>query len=198
VRSGAPAIGPVGFILCLIYFAAIGGGFMLLQIPFLQVFSVYLGHPTYTLAVILFSMILFAGLGSMLSDRIATAWHAWYYVVPLAVCAGIVALRVAIQPAIAGTIGLGVGQRCAVVVGLTAPLSMLLGFCFPLGTRLVGRLSTDATAWAWGVNGAVGVLASIAAVGVSLWSGIYTNFALATVFYAAAAAAAAALGRVQR
>jgi hypothetical protein len=42
VRSGAPAIGPVGFILCLIYFAAIGGGFMLLQIPFLQVFSVYL------------------------------------------------------------------------------------------------------------------------------------------------------------
>ena len=48
---------------------------------------------------------------------------------------------------------------------------------------LVGRLSPDATAWMWGVNGAAGVLASIMAVAVSMWLGIHVNLLMAGLLY---------------
>ena len=59
------------FLASLGYFAAIGLGFMMVQVPFMQRFSVYLGHPTYGVVVTLFSMILMTGVGSFLSDRVA-------------------------------------------------------------------------------------------------------------------------------
>jgi hypothetical protein len=50
--------------------------------------------------------------------------------------------------------------------------------------RLVGRHSDEATAWMWGINGACGVLASIAAVGISMWIAIDANLVVAGVLYA--------------
>jgi hypothetical protein len=48
---------------------------------------------------------------------------------------------------------------------------------------LVRRLSPDATAWMWGVNGAAGVLASIMAVAISMWLGIHVNLLAASLLY---------------
>ena len=66
-RAGLPHMDGRSFGHGLAYFSAIGAGFMLIQIPLMQRFSVYLGHPTYAVAVILFSMILATGVGSYLS-----------------------------------------------------------------------------------------------------------------------------------
>ena len=70
------------------------------------------------------------------------------------------------------------------VVALTAPVSTLLGFCFPFGIRLVTAISDEATPWMWGVNGACGVLASVLAVVVSMSFGIHANLLVAGVLYA--------------
>ena len=67
---------------------------------------------------------------------------------------------------------------------LVAPVSLLLGLCFPIGMRLVRRISEDATPWMWGVNGACGVLGAVLAVGVSIWGGIQLNLWIATALYA--------------
>ncbi len=67
---GLPAMATGSFSLAVLYFSSIGLGFMLVQVAFMQRFSVYLGHPTYSVVVILFSMILATGLGSYLSDRL--------------------------------------------------------------------------------------------------------------------------------
>ena len=64
--------------------------------------------------------------------------------------------------------------------------------------KLVGRISPDAAAWMWGVNGACGVLASIVAVGISMWLGINTNFLIAGVLYTLLVLPAAALARKAR
>ena len=64
VAHGRPTMPGRAFAAALVYFAGIGLGFMLVQMAVLQRFSIYLGHPTYTLSITLFSMILFAGLGS--------------------------------------------------------------------------------------------------------------------------------------
>ena len=67
---GRPALPARRLTAGLAYFAVIGTAFMLAQVAFLQRFSVLLGHPTYALVVVLFSMILFAGLGSFASAAV--------------------------------------------------------------------------------------------------------------------------------
>jgi hypothetical protein len=184
MRAGLPAMSASSFAWSVAYFSAIGFGYMLIQIPFLQRFSVYLGHPTYTLSIILFSMILFTSIGSLLSDRLPVDRHRWVLKLPIAIAVSIMLLTIALQPIIDATIDLELPARSLIVIACTAPVAVLLGFCFPIGMNLVGRVSADAAAWMWGINGACGVLASIAAVAVSMWLGIHTNLILAAAIYA--------------
>lgn len=195
VRSGRPpGLSNPAFVQALAYFGLIGAGYMLVQIPFLQRFSVYLGHPTWTLVVILFGMILFTGVGSALSDRLSVT-VSWLPAIPLAIAALLVIDILLIQPTIDATTSWSLPGRTAVVLTLLAPLSMLLGLGFPIGMRLVGAASDVATAWMWGVNGACGVLASVSAVAVSMWFGIHRNLWVAALSYLVLAAV---LSRLQR
>jgi hypothetical protein len=184
VFTGLPQMPAGTFLAALTYFATIGCGYMLVQIPFLQRFSVLLGHPTYTFAIILFSMILFTGIGSFLSDRLRLDRAYRVLWLPLAIAAALVAIVLLLDPAIRSSAGLDLTGRTLVVLAFTAPISLLLGGCFPIGMRLVGRVSDSATAWMWGVNGACGVIASVVAVSVSMWVGIDTNLLIAAVLYA--------------
>jgi hypothetical protein len=183
VRAGRPeGLTPAVFTQALLYFGLIGAGFMLVQIPFLQRFSVYLGHPTWTLAVILFGMICFTGIGSALSDRLSIGTR-WLPLLPLGVAAVLVADTLLIQPLVQATAAWSLAGRTALVLAMVAPVSVLLGTAFPLGVRLVGVGSDEAAAWLWGVNGACGVLASVSAVAVSMWFGIHRNLWLAASAY---------------
>lgn len=182
LRAGRPAMPGGTFVAALAYFATIGCGFMFVQIPFLQRFSVLLGHPTYTFAIVLASMIFFAGAGSFLSEWLpATRRAVW---LPILIAAVIVALHAAFGSVVGGAASYGLIGRSLVVLAFTGPLSLLLGCAFPLGMRLVGKLSPSATAWMWGVNGACGVMASTIAVAVSMWVGIGANLWIAAAFYA--------------
>ncbi len=194
VQAGRPPM-PVGrFTTTMVYFAAIGFAYMLIQIALLQRFAVYLGHPTYTLAIVLFSMLLFTGLGSLLSERVTVGPRGWFRAVPVAAAVALIVTAVTLPGVIARTITLGLPARTAVVLGFAAPLSMLLGMCFPFGVRLV-RDRPAVVAWAWGVNGAFGVLASILAVGLSIWVGIDANFWVAGGVYLALGLPLALLAR---
>jgi hypothetical protein len=182
VSRSRPAMSAPIFAASLLYFSGIGLGFMLAQMSLLQRFSIYLGHPTHTLAITLFSMILFAGVGSYLSDRLGLSPRAERRL-PLLVAACLAGLVAIVQPVTAATIASSLPVRSVVAIGLLAPLATLLGFFFPVGMRLVGGLSPSATAWMWGVNGACGVLGSIIAVALSIWLGIPANLLAAAALY---------------
>ena len=181
---GRPPMPPGVFASALAYFALIGLAFMFVQIPFLQRFSVYLGHPTYTFSIILFLMILSAGLGSLASERIDVERRPRWRLLPVAIAAVILLELLLLQPMIERTIGWGLPGRTTVVAGFVVPLALVMGCCFPIGMRLVGRHSDPVKAWMWGVNGASGVMASIVAVMVSMWLGIHANLLTAAVLYA--------------
>lgn len=179
---GLPAMDRRGFGLALAYFALIGYGFMSIQIPLLQSFSVLLGHPIYTYSIILFGMIFAAGLGSLASERV-DPFGRWRVAIPLAIAVALLVLRAALPPLVGASVGLPLAARAAIVLACTVPIALLLGFCFPLGMRLVGALAPTATPWMWAVNGVCGVLASVLAVAVSMWAGIGTNLAVAAALY---------------
>jgi hypothetical protein len=183
LAAGRPDLPAPIFRSALAYFTIIGLGFMLIQIPMLQRFSIYLGHPTYTFSIVLFLMILAAGLGSLMSDRIRLDRGAPVRL-PILIGAAIVAEALLIQPAIDATLGWQLAGRTLVVAAFIAPLAFALGLCFPIGMRLVGRHSDRITAWMWGVNGASGVIASILAVMGSMWLGINSSLLVAAILYA--------------
>ena len=183
VQSGRPDLPPSVFSSAVAYFAIIGLGFMLIQIPMLQRFSLYLGHPTYTFSIVLFLMILAAGLGSLLSDRLSLTGGGPVRL-PLAIGALVLVETLLLQPAIDATMGWQLPGRTLVVAAFLVPLAIALGMCFPIGMRLVGRHSDRITAWMWGVNGATGVIASILAVMGSMWLGINSSLFTAAALYA--------------
>jgi hypothetical protein len=182
--AGRPDLPPPVFRAALAYFGIIGFGFMLVQIPLLQRFSVYLGHPTYTFSIILFLMILAAGLGSFASEAIDVERSSVLWRLPLAIVLILLVETALMQTVIAGTVAYGLPVRTLIVSLFVAPAGFALGFCFPTGLRLLGRHSDTVSAWMWGVNGACGVMASIIAVMISMWVGIHANLLIAAALYA--------------
>jgi spermidine synthase len=182
VSLGRPDVpGPV-FRSAIAYFALIGLGFMFVQIPLLQRFSVYLGHPTYAFSIVLFFMILSAGVGSLWSDRLELGRRLTRRI-PLVIGALALVEAALLQPAIAGTVGWPMAGRTAIVAAFIAPLAFMMGMCFPIGMRLTGRHSDRVTAWMWGVNGAFGVIGSILAVMTSMWISIDAGIVIAAGMY---------------
>lgn len=183
--AGRPKIPNRVFLSGLAYFACIGTGFMMVQIPLMQRFSVYLGHPVYAVAVLLFSMILAAGAGSFLSDRIEVRRGSrWTLLIPAAIVSLLALIYAIAGPLITATISQGLLVRCLIVIVLVSLPALPMGMCFPLGLRLFREYSSQCLPWMWGMNGATGVLASVSAVAISMWSGINTSLLVAIACYA--------------
>ena len=193
--SGRPTLPRGMFGASVAYFALIGFGFLFVQVPFLQRFSVYLGHPTYTFSIILFLMILAAGAGSFASERIDPARRARSFAIPIAIAAVALVEVAALQPVLTATVAWPIGGRTLVVAAFVVPIAFLMGHCFPIGVRLLGRHSDHAAAWMWGVNGACGVMASILAVMVSMWIAIDAGLLIAAALYLALLVPMRALSR---
>jgi spermidine synthase len=156
----------------MLYFACLGVGFMLLEIPVLQRFGLYVGHPAHTLSAVLASLLLGAGLGSWVSGRLwaASPLRGLRVVLP-AILLAVAALALVVPPVLEQTLRFPLGLRIAVTVALLTPAGALLGCPLPLGVRALGEAGAHLVPWAWGLNGATSVLASVLAVAIGMYAG---------------------------
>lgn len=166
------------------YFSLIGCGFMLAEMALIQTLSVFLGHPVYALGILLFTLILSTGFGSLLSERLPLTRPPWLGMFPLAAAACIVGLRFLLTFILAWLITEGIALKIAASVVVIFPLGVLLGFFFPIGMRLARQSASGETPWYWALNGIFGVLCSALAVFISIYVSISTNFYLAAGCYA--------------
>ena len=158
-------------------------GFMLSEIALLQWFSVYLGHPIYSLSVSLFSLILASGLGSLTSDRLKLDVRGKLLTWAILVVAYLVALSQVLPSIFQHTNDQERLVRICISIAIIMPLGFLLGFAFPTGMRLVEAVDSQPTPWFWGINGATGVLASVLGVMFSMALGINVTMVLAAACY---------------
>ena len=110
---------------------------MLVEIGLMQKFSVLLGHPIYSLAITLMSMILASGLGSMAADRVAKRSAGWLPHLPVVAGLLILVAAASAQLAIETAMAAAAPARALLAVAFTFPIGFVLGFFFPLG---LGRL----------------------------------------------------------
>ncbi len=165
------------------YFILIGMGFMFIEMSLLQRFSVFLGHPIYSLSIVLFSLILSTGLGSLLSDRISIEkknnFIAWAVLTGGYVLSTLLWLPDLLLSLDSGSLT----ARGLVTVSVISPAGLLMGFGFPAGMRFISAVDKRPAPWFWGINGASGVLASTIAVACSIAYGISMTMTLGALCY---------------
>jgi hypothetical protein len=179
-----------------LYFAGIGLGFMFIEVSQMQRLNIFLGHPTYSLAVVLFSVLLFSSAGSMVTELIGESRFRGLASRQLfALLAVLVLFGLVTVPVIRMFDGGSNAVRIAVSIAIIGALGFFMGMAFPLGMKEASRLKSDLTPWLWGINGAMSVCASVVTVVVSLAFGISTAYWVGAACYAVAVLAFLAFSR---
>lgn len=186
-----PRITPV------LYFVAVGLGFIVVEIALIQRFVLFLGHPTYAMTVVVFLMLLSGGAGSFASRY----WlkETLRVRAVLGAIVGLVTLYALVLHTVLGAlVALPFPDKVALSVMLLAPLGFLMGMPFPAGLQEIagqdGAFSKESTAtenhtieWAWAMNAASGVLGSVLAILIALNFGLDATLGCAAGTYLAAA-----------
>jgi hypothetical protein len=166
------------------YFALIGMAFMFVEITLIQKFILYLGHPLYSFSVILFSLLLSSGLGSLLSKKILgeniIKNLRWCFIF----CTMLIFVSFFIFPTIQEKlIGISLGYRITLTFISIFPLGFLMGFPFPSGIRLLEQTGKKWIPWAWAINAFSSVVNSVAALLIAFIGGYTLVLLLAGAGY---------------
>ena len=183
-------------VLSLLYFVAIGLGYILAEVAFIQRFVLFLGHPTYALTVVIFLLLLSSGAGSVVSRRwISDAGRLW---LPLILIVAVLVGYVFVLPGLlASMVGIPFILKLLVSCPLLVPLGFGMGMPFPTGLRALASAPVpefpavenkkdansatsaskeNAVEWAWAMNAASSVLGSVLAIVIAIHFGM--NFTL--------------------
>ena len=159
------------------YFAGIGLAFLMVEIAQLQRLSIYLGQPTYALTVVLFSILLSSGVGSMLTEKFVRVDNAKTLIIPLIVLLAVVGIMGIVTPSVLhSTISETTPTRIAIAIALLIPLGLAMGMPFSIGMRAAGTRPGAPTAFLWGINGALSVCGSVFAIVIALFFGISRSY----------------------
>jgi predicted membrane-bound spermidine synthase len=172
----------------ILYFGALGVGFIIVEVALMQRLILLLGHPIYTLVVILFTLLLAGGIGSRFAGRFAAGriYRALGVILPLVILLVLVA-AFALPLVVQAAVPLTQTQRIAVAVALTFPFGFLMGMPFPLGLRRHAQDPTGAPISSlWGINGVASVVGSIAGMMIAVAAGFTWVFVVGAVCYAVA------------
>jgi len=179
----------------LLYFVAVGLGYILVEIAFIQRFVLFLGHPTYALTVVVFLLLLSSGAGSLASRQwLVHAQRAW---LPLALIVSALLLYVFILPWLLNALmGLPFVAKLLVSAGLLVPLGFAMGMPFPTGLRALAaapapefpaaqktEAQESAVEWAWAMNAGSSVLGSVLAIVIAIQFGLNVTLACGAAAY---------------
>ncbi len=182
----------------ILYFACLGLGFMLIEIGLLRRFILFLGPPIYALAVILFSLLIFSGIGSHIAGRVAEGRERRGLIYVLLALVLLSNLYVFVLPQVLGAwIAAPMLGRALLAVLLLIPLGLLLGMPLPLGMRLLHKDSTT-VAWSWGINSATSVLGAILATVMAMNYGFTLTLLAGELIYLTALLCILVPGRASR
>ncbi|MFQ6124592.1 MAG: hypothetical protein ACE5R6_08320 [Candidatus Heimdallarchaeota archaeon] len=164
------------------YFFCLGLGYMFIEITLIQRFILFLGHPTYAVSTVLFSLLLSSGGGSYFSGRVKLVDRRGLRFLLLGIST-LSLLYIFLSPVFLTFLGLSLATKLLVSFLLIVPLGFVLGMPFPLGIRLLSDSRHVLIPWAWAANGCASVLGSILPVIIALSLGFSTVFVLASLTY---------------
>jgi hypothetical protein len=170
----------------LLYFVCIGAGYILIQVALIQKFILFLGHPTYALTVIIFSMLISSGVGSYFSHRMMRKLEV--RLVLIGIAAAVTALGFVASPISEFGAGWPLSWKAIVTICLIAPAGFLMGIPFPTGLTRLQHEFPSAVRWAWALNAAASVLGSVSAICLAIYIGLRATVLMGALLYLGALA----------
>jgi spermidine synthase len=182
----------------LLYFVAVGLGYILVEIAFIQRFVLFLGHPTYALTVVIFLLLLSSGAGSLSSRRwLTNTARGW---IPLVILVMAIDLYTwGLTSLLTSLIGLPFFVKLVVSAVVLVPLGFAMGMPFPTGLRAIANTAAvelpaselgepansddNAVEWAWAMNAASSVLGSVLAMVIAIHFGLNITVACGAAAY---------------
>jgi hypothetical protein len=146
-----------------LYFFCLGVGYILIEAVLIQKLTLFLGRPAYAFQVVLFSMLVFSGLGSFFNGIVVRQKRLLRdtYLILILTVSGILLYSLFLGGMVEGLMHLEILEKVMLSIGVLAPLSFIMGMPFPSGLRITSSLSENDIAWMYGVNGAGSVMGSI-------------------------------------
>lgn len=152
----------------IIYFAALGFGFILIELALLQKLILFLGNPTMTFALLLFTILLSSGIGSLISARlIRLNTKNLIFVISGITGLGLIYASM-LTPLIYSVISDPFATKAAISIGLLFPIGFLMGMPMPTGMRLLKSHIPTFVPWMWAINGGFSVLGAVLTVVLSI------------------------------
>jgi hypothetical protein len=170
----------------LLFFLFIGAGYIVIQVALIQKFVLFLGHPTYALTVIIFSMLLSSGCGSFASKKLVRYETRRLVPVLSIIVLGNILLALIVSPISEGGVALPFPVKVLITVALISPLGFAMGMPFPTGLTLLERVMPASVRWAWAINAASSVMGSAAAMFLAIYLGLKLTLIVGSLFYLAA------------
>ena len=155
----------------LVYFSCLGAGFIILELTFIQEFWRFIGFPLHTYSVVLFTLLLAAGVGSLASKRLGVS-PAGRWALPFVGTLGYgAAFLLTHEWFFDSAMDLQTWVRIGVSVLILFPFGFFMGMAFPLGILCIEQRSRAGVAWAWGLNGLFTVIGGLGSVLLSVYWG---------------------------
>jgi len=171
----------------LTYFGLVGFAFMVVEIALMQRFTLFLGHPSYSLVVILFSLLLSTAAGAYFSSKFAPEKLAKVMLWAGAGLGVLACIAGFLYPVLlTSLIGLGLPVRIVLTVLLVAPSGVLMGAMIPSVIRRLAITNPDIIPWGWGINGATSVVGTVLATVIAIYFGFTATFVVGAAMYLAA------------
>ncbi len=165
----------------LAYFAALGLGYLAVEIPLIQAFGLLLDRPMTSLVTVLFTLLLTSGVGSFLSPRIRLRTALWILAVLLLVD------LILLLPFTHWALPLSLPARIMLASLFMLPTGVLMGVPFAAGLAMLERRAPGWIPWAWAVNGALSGVSGVTAALISLDAGFRATLFAGLCAYALAA-----------
>jgi bacteriorhodopsin len=145
-----------------------------------------IGFPLYAYSVVIFTMLLAAGLGSLSADRfdISPKRHWALPFIGVLLCGGVLWL---IYPPVFGLfLAAPLAVRILVGAAMIFPMGFFMGMPLPLGILALADRPRGSVAWAWAMNGLFTVIGGLIAAIGSIYLGFKVLLLIGFAIYVAA------------
>ncbi len=173
-----------------VYFGAIGLAFLFIEMTFIQKFILLLHHPLYAVVTVMTSFLLFAGAGSLYSQRLIRSGGLRRHMRIAAIAIVLFSAPVWLIGAFSEfLLSQPLPVKALATIVTIAPLAFFMGMPFPLALAAIGKQAPGLIPWAWGINGCASVVSTIVATLLAMHFGFSVVLLLALLLYLVAATA---------
>ncbi len=166
------------------YFGLLGMGYMMIEIPLIQKFILYLGHPTLAFTFTLAALLVGSGIGGYYSHIKIYNNMRTFYLPPAMVALINIVLLISLEFIFTSTATLSIVGRISIAISLVMIQGFFMGMPFPRGIKLMGENGkNELVPVMWGVNGITSVIGSVLSTVLSMLIGFTGAMIIGVVVY---------------